>query len=59
MMSPELLLEYIDFRLKKLTGEEKLHRHDCCRKNMVDELLGLKVMVIENSESAEAQEIAV
>jgi hypothetical protein len=49
LLSPELMVEYIDLRMAQVTGEEKSFRHECCRRQVVNELLDLKAMVIEHS----------
>lgn len=49
MLASGLFLEYVDLRLEQVTGEEKLQRHECCRKQVVNELLDLKALVIEQN----------
>lgn len=36
-----LFKDYIKIRLEHITGDEKLLRHDCCRRHLVDELLDI------------------
>lgn len=50
-----LIEEYILMRVEQVCGEEKLHRHDCCRRELTNELLDILNLIKKDGVSVEEE----